>query len=104
MHGDTIKQQNSMGLPVYGFMKEGWKWGNMRDQVGDFDDMMLHHFHTPTRLNLGSGSLFVNGALKGKDDFSLAGTRLPAPACQRFLTVGGGKVLADYLIESEQIR
>lgn len=104
MHGDTIKQQNSMGLPIYGFMKEGWKWGNLRDTVGHYDDMMLHHFHTPTRLNMGNGNLFVNGALKGKDDYSLAGTRLPAPAAQRFLTVAGGAVQADYMISSEHIR
>ena len=104
MHGDTIKQQNSMSLPWYGMWKEFMKWGNMRDQVGEFDDMMLHHFHQPTRIGMGNNSLFVNGSLKGKDDFSLAGTRLPAPAAQRFMTVGGGEVLADYMISSEKIR
>lgn len=104
MHGDTIKQQNSMGLPYYGFFKEYWKWGNMRDSVGDFQDMMFHHFHTPTRLNMGNNNLFVNGALKGKDDYSLAGSRLPAPASQRFLTVAGGEIDADYLISSEHIQ
>lgn len=104
MHGDTIKQQNSMGLPYYGFFKEYWKWGNMREEVGDFQDMMLHHFHTPTRLNMGNNNLFVNGALKGKDDYSLAGSRLPAPASQRFLTVSGGQIAADYNIMSEHIK
>lgn len=103
MHGDTIKQQNSMSLPWYGMWKEFMKWGTMKDTVGEFDDMMLHHFHQPTRIGMGNNSLFVNGALKGKDDFSLAGTRLPAPAAQRFMTVGGGQVLADYMISSEHI-
>lgn len=103
MHGDTIKQQNSMSLPWYGMWKEFMKWGTMKETVGEFHDMMLHHFHQPTRIGMGNNSLFVNGALKGKDDFSLAGTRLPAPAAQRFLTVGGGEVLADYMISSEHI-
>lgn len=103
MHGDTIKQQNSMSLPWYGMWKEFMKWGTMKDTVGDFDDMMLHHFHQPTRIGMGNNSLFVNGALKGKDDFSLAGTRLPAPAAQRFLTVADGQVQADYMISSEHI-
>lgn len=103
MHGDTIKQQNSMSLPWYGMWKEFMKWGTMKDTVGEFDDMLLHHFHQPTRIGMGNNSLFVNGALKGKDDFSLAGTRLPAPAAQRFLTVAEGRVQADYMISSEHI-
>jgi len=103
MHGDTIRQQNSMSLPWYGMWKEYMKWKNMQDITGPFHDMMIHHFHIPNRIGMGNDSLFVNGSLKGKDDYSLAGTRLPAPACQRFLIVGGGEVTADYMIKSEHI-
>lgn len=103
MHGDTIKQQNSFSLPFYGMWKEFMKWKAM-DGVSDFDDMIVHHNHIPVSLSIGEGTFYGNGALKGKDDFSLAGTRLPAPATQRFLTVEDGKVVSDHLISSEHIK
>jgi hypothetical protein len=103
MHGDTIKQQNSFSLPFYGMWKEFMKWKAMEDTAGEFDDMIVHHNHIPVALTIGEGMYYGNGALKGKDDFSLAGTRLPAPAAQRMLIVGDGKVLSDHLIESEYI-
>lgn len=103
MHGDSIKQQNSMNIPWYGIQKEALKWRSMQKEVGDFDDLMLHHFHNPVRWNIGDMNVFVNGALKGKDDYTVAGARTPAPAAQRFLTVAGGEVKADYLIGLDHI-
>jgi len=104
LHGDTIKQQNSMSLAFYGMWKEFMKWKTIGETVGEFDDMLVHHFHVPVILSIGEGSYYGNGALKGKDDFSLAGTRAPAPASQRFLVVGNGEVQSETLIKSEHIR
>lgn len=101
MHGDTIKHQNSMSLPWYSMFKELMKWMGMREQGGVpwFDDMMIGHFHNQATISMGNSTLRVAPAIKGPDDYSYAGSRMPVPAGARFLTVSEGQVKSDHIIE-----
>lgn len=101
MHGDTIKHQNSMSLPWYSMFKELMKWMGMREKGGVpwFDDMMIGHFHNQATIQMGNSTLRVAPAVKGPDDYSYAGSRMPTPAGARFLTVAGGEVKSDHIIE-----
>lgn len=106
MHGDTNKQQNSMSISFYSIWREMQKWKGMaKDKlIPDFDDWITHHLHTPASIQMGASTVFINGSLKGIDDYSLAGTRPPVPASQRFLTIGGREVVNDQLISVEHIK
>lgn len=101
MHGDTIKHQNSMSLPWYSMFKELMKWMGMREVGGVpwFDDMIIGHFHNQATIQMGDSTLRVAPAVKGPDDYSYAGSRMPTPAGARFLTVANGKVKSDHIIE-----
>ena len=100
MHGDTIKHQNSMSLPWYSRFKELMKWQGMRGRGGpDFDDMLIGHFHNDASIRMGDSTLRVAPAVKGPDDYSYAGSRLPVPAGARFLTVAEGEVKSDHIIK-----
>lgn len=105
MHGDTIKHQNSMSLPWYSMFKELMKWMGMREQGGVpwFDDMMIGHFHNQATIQMGNSTLRVAPAVKGPDDYSYAGSRMPVPPGARFLTVSEGDVKSDHLINLEHV-
>lgn len=100
MHGDTNKQQNSMGISFYAIEKDIKKFQGLAltGAIPHFNDMITHHLHTAAAIPVGEAMVYINGAGKGMDDYSLAGTRPPAEARQRFLAVGGGAVQADHLI------
>lgn len=106
MHGDTIKHQNSMSLPWYSMFKELMKWMGMREQGGVpwFDDMMIGHFHNQATITMGDSTLRVAPAIKGPDDYSYAGSRMPTPSGARFLTVAEGQVKSDHLIELDDVK
>ncbi len=105
MHGDTNKQQNSMGISFYSMEKELRKYMGLVNEgtIPHFNDMITHHQHTYAAIPVGGAMNYVNGAGKGGDEYSLAGSRPPSPARQRFLAVAGGKVVADRAIELEHI-
>ena len=106
MHGDTIKHANSMSLPWYSMYKELLKWMAMRDSGGvpHFDDMLIGHFHNQAAIQMGDSTLRVAPAVKGPDDYSYAGSRMPTPAGVRFLTVAEGAVKSDHIIDLNHIR
>lgn len=101
MHGDTIKHANSLSLPWYSMWKELLKWMGMREEGGvpHFDDMNLGHFHHNAVIQMGNSTLRVTPAIKGEDDYSYAGSRLPVPPGARILTVAEGKVEQDHIID-----
>lgn len=105
MHGDTNRQQNSMGISFYSIEKELRKYmGLVNDgTIPHFDDMITHHQHTYAAIPVGGAMNYVNGSGKGGDNYSLAGSRPPSPARQRFLAISQGKVVADRAIELDQI-
>lgn len=106
MHGDTNKQQNSMGISFYAIEKELRKYmGLVNDgTMPHFHDMIGHHQHTLAAIPVGGAMYYLNGSGKGGDEYSLAGSRPPSPARQRFLAVSQGKVVADRAIELSHIR
>jgi hypothetical protein len=105
MHGDTNKQQNSMGISFYAIEKELRKYmGLVNDgTIPHFHDMITHHQHTLAAIPVGGAMNYINGSGKGGDEYSLAGSRPPSPARQRFLAVSQGKVVADRAIELDHI-
>lgn len=104
MHGDTIKHANSMSLPWYSMFKELLKWQGMRGAGGpEFNDMLIGHFHNPASIQMGDSTLRVAPAVKGPDDYSYAGSRLPVPAGARFLTVAEGEVKSDHIINLDNV-
>ncbi len=105
MHGDTNKQQNSMGISFYAIEKELRKYmGLVNDgTIPHFHDMITHHQHTMATIPVGGAMNYINGSGKGGDEYSLAGSRPPSPARQRFLAVSQGKVVADRSIELDHI-
>lgn len=101
MHGDTIKHANSLSLPWYSMWKELLKWMGMREQGGvpHFDDMNIGHYHHNAVIQMGNSTLRATPSVKGEDDYSFAGSRLPVPPGARILTVAGGGVKYDHIIE-----
>lgn len=105
MHGDTIKHANSMSLPWYSMYKELLKWMSMREDgnVPSFNDMLIGHFHNPASIQMGESTLRVAPAVKGADDYSYAGSRIPVPAGARLMTVAEGQVQYDHIINLDDI-
>lgn len=105
MHGDTNKQQNSMGISFYSIEKELRKYmGLVNDgTIPHFHDIIGHHQHTLAAIPVGGAMYYLNGSGKGGDEYSLGGSRPPSPARQRFLAISQGKVVADRAIELDAI-
>jgi len=101
MHGDTIKHANSMSLPWYSMFKELLKWMAMRETGGVpwFDDMNIGHYHQNVTIQMGRSALRGTLSVKGEDDYSYAGSRIPAPPGARVLSVAEGRVLHDHVID-----
>lgn len=105
MHGDTNKQQNSMGISFYSVEREMRKWKGMAGDgtIPHYNDLITHHLHTAAAIPIGESMVYINGSGKGMDDYSLAGARPPSPPQQRYLAVGEGRVQADHLINLSHI-
>lgn len=105
MHGDTNKQQHSQGISFYAVEKELRKWWGMgnRTERPQFDDIISHHLHTLATIPVGYSMAYINGSMKGGDEYTQAMTRPPSPAQQRMLIVSGGEVKSDHAIKLDHI-
>ena len=68
-HGDFVKSW--AGIPWYGLSRAYLKWRVLAADYGiDFDHLVIGHFHNPNIFTMVRGSMFVNGSLKGGDEYS----------------------------------
>lgn len=105
MHGDTNKQQNSMGISFYAVEKEMRRLKTMiiDETMPMHHDVISHHRHQQFMVPIGNTMFYNNGALKGPDEYGMMGLRPPEQAQQQMLIVEEGKVKAHYPIVSQHI-
>lgn len=105
MHGDTNRQQNSMGISFYAVEKEMRRLKTMiADETIPFHhDVISHHRHQQFMVPIGNTMFYNNGALKGPDEYGMMGLRAPEQAQQQMLIVEDGRVKAHYPIISQHI-
>jgi hypothetical protein len=69
-HGDTVKSWG--GIPFYGLSRAYGKLRTLtQDYAGDFQHLVIGHYHNGNWMNYGKGKLIINGSLKGGDPFSV---------------------------------
>lgn len=105
MHGDTNKQQNSMGIGFYAVEKEMRRLKTMivDETMTPHHDVISHHRHQQFAVPIGNTMFYNNGALKGPDEYGMMGLRPPEQAQQQMLIVEDGRVKAHYPIVSQHI-
>lgn len=70
MHGDAVKSW--AGIPWYGLDRLYKKWRVLQDDYGlGFHHMCIGHFHNPNVFTVVRGKLFVNGSIKGGDEYAI---------------------------------
>lgn len=105
MHGDTNRQQNSMGISFYAIEKEMRRLKTMitDETMPAHQDVISHHRHQQFQVPIGNTMFYNNGALKGPDEYGMMGLRPPEQAQQQMLIVQEGRVKAHYPIVSQHI-
>lgn len=105
-HGDTNKQQNSMGISFYAVEKEMRRLKTMivDGTMGHHQDVISHHRHQQFQVPIGDTMFYNNGALKGPDEYGMMGLRPPEQAQQQMLIVEAGRVKAHHPIVSQQVK
>lgn len=105
MHGDTNKQQNSMGISFYAVEKEMRRLKTMivDGSIAPHHDVISHHRHQQFAVPIGDTMFYNNGALKGPDEYGIMGLRPPEQAQQQFIYVQDGQVKAHHSIVSQHI-
>ena len=69
-HGDFVKSW--AGIPWYGLSRSYLKWRVLAADYGiSFDHMAIGHFHNPNVFTMVRGTMFVNGSIKGGDEYSI---------------------------------
>lgn len=106
MHGDTNKQQNSMGISFYAVEKEMRRLKTMivDGTMQPHQDVISHHRHQQFAVPIGDTMFYNNGALKGPDEYGMMGLRPPEQAQQQMLIVEEGRVKAHYPIVSQWVK
>ena len=72
MHGDSISGGGSsasftrMVGQMRGLQQQNKEWADKQH----FDDVMIGHFHRIDEYDIGTGSLYVCGTMKGSDEFT----------------------------------
>lgn len=104
-HGDTNKQQNSMGISFYAVEKEMRRLKTMivDDTMEHHQDVISHHRHQQFMIPIGNTMFYNNGALKGPDEYGIMGLRPPEQAQQQMMIVESGQVKAHYPIISQHV-
>lgn len=104
-HGDTNKQQNSMGISFYAVEKEMRRLKTMivDDTMEHHQDVISHHRHQQFQIPIGNTMFYNNGALKGPDEYGIMGLRPPEQAQQQMLIIENGKVKSHHPIISQHI-
>lgn len=105
MHGDTNKQQNSMGISFYAVEKEMRRLKTMivDETMEPHHDVISHHRHQQFMVPIGNTMFYNNGALKGPDEYGIMGLRPPEQAQQQMIVVENGQVKSHHPIISQQI-
>lgn len=105
MHGDTNRQQNSMGISFYAVEKEMRRLKTMitDETMPHHHDVISHHRHQQFQVPIGNTMFYNNGALKGPDEYGMMGLRPPEQAQQQMLIVEEGRVKAHYPIVSQHV-
>lgn len=102
-HGDTNKQQNSMGISFYAVEKEMRRLKTMivDETMEPHQDVISHHRHQQFQIPIGNTMFYNNGALKGPDEYGIMGLRPPEQAQQQMLIVENGLVKSHHPIVSQ---
>ena len=70
MHGDSIR--GSLGIPWYGVTRADHRLSTLYGSRGDFYTYLcIGHFHDATALGRVKGRVFINGTVKGGDEYAL---------------------------------
>lgn len=79
LHGDNIQMYRS--IPWYGIMRAVAQFQQMIGSTGKYIEyIFLGHFHNGGALDQIKGEMFLNGSLKGMDEFSIGNLYLtPEP-------------------------
>jgi hypothetical protein len=97
-HGDQVRG-GFAGFPFYGLAKKVWGWAS-GGLSGDFNDVALGHWHTPTRVTLNRVTARVNGSTESDNTYAqeqLASSGRPSQWLY-FVEPTRGRVTAEYLV------
>jgi len=78
MHGDQVPSSTMVGVPWGGVIRYAEKVARSEP----FDHLLMGHFHQPNAIDK---RIFVNGAIKGVDEYILERHGTGAPPCQMLL-------------------
>jgi hypothetical protein len=104
LHGDWVRSW--MGLPYYGIERALMRLREMLQAQGDyFDVALLYHFHRKAEIPMATGPIFINGSVKGGDEFAMGAMQTTSAPSQNLLyfhskngPLGGGPI---YLAEAD---
>jgi hypothetical protein len=97
-HGDQVRG-GFAGFPFYGLAKKVWGWAS-GGLAGDFNDVALGHWHTPTRVTLNRVTARVNGSTESDNTYAqeqLASSGRPSQWLY-FVEPTRGRVTAEYCV------
>lgn len=98
-HGDQVRG-GFAGFPFYGLAKKVWGWGTS-PLIGEFNDVALGHWHTPTRMTLNRITARVNGSTESDNTYALENLASAGRPAQwlYFVEPDKGRVTAEYLVD-----
>jgi UDP-2,3-diacylglucosamine pyrophosphatase LpxH len=81
MHGDSISGGGSSAsfTRMVGQMRGLQQQNKETEDVQHFDDVMIGHFHRIDEYDIGTGSLYVCGTMKGSDEFTTNRLHVSSP-------------------------
>ena len=94
-HGDCFKSLSNIRVSVAKFQEM-----NM-STIGKFDNILLGHFHTTLISDILGGKLFVNGSLKGYDEYSIGNNFSISYPEQTCLVVNKDKITNIVILKAE---
>ena len=90
MHGDMVKSW--AGIPWYGLDRLYKKWRTLESDYGmGFNHLVIGHFHNPNVFTVVRGKMYVNGSLKGGDEFSIGAIGAACDPIQIMFGVNPGR-------------
>lgn len=90
IHGDMVKSW--AGIPWYGLDRLYKKWRVLADDYGlNFQHLCIGHFHNPNVFTVVRGKMFVNGSLKGGDEYSIGAISAACDPIQIMFGVNPGR-------------
>ena len=90
MHGDMVKSWNQ--IPFYGLDRLYKKWRTLADDYGlGFNHLVIGHFHNPNVFTVVRGKMYINGSLKGGDEYSIGAISAACDPIQLMFGVNPGR-------------